>query len=216
MPEDPALRRGRAHLVAYLGVMGPQDGVDLVLAAADEIVHEMGRDDIAFTLMGAGDCYEDLVAERDRLGLQDHVELTGRVPDETVANVLSTASVGLCPDPKNPLNDVSTMNKTMEYMAFDLPVVAFDLRRDPGLGRRRRGVRRAERGGRLRTEDRRARRRRGAPDRDGPAGPRARGARARLDAPAARATSRSTTSSAATPRPRSTPAADHDLALSEG
>ena len=128
VPEDPALRRGRAHLAAYLGVMGPQDGVDLVLAAADEIVHEMGRQDIAFTLMGAGDCYDDLVAERDRRGLQGHVELTGRVPDETVANVLSTASVGLCPDPKNPLNDVSTMNKTMEYMAFHLPVVAFDLR----------------------------------------------------------------------------------------
>ena len=50
------------------------------------------------------------------------------MPDETVADVLSTADVGLCPDPKNPLNDVSTMNKTMEYMAFGLPVVAFDLR----------------------------------------------------------------------------------------
>ena len=41
---------------------------------------------------------------------------------------MSTADVGLSPDPKNPLNDVSTMNKTMEYMAFELPVVAFDLR----------------------------------------------------------------------------------------
>jgi glycosyltransferase involved in cell wall biosynthesis len=78
--------------------------------------------------MGSGDCFDDLVAQRDRLHLGDHVELTGRVPDETVAAVLSTADVGLSPDPKNPLNDVSTMNKTMEYMAFGLPVVAFDLR----------------------------------------------------------------------------------------
>jgi glycosyltransferase involved in cell wall biosynthesis len=127
-PPDPALRRGREHLIAYLGVMGPQDGVDIALAAADLVVKRMGRDDIAFTFMGSGDCFDGLVARRDELGLQDHVEFTGRVPDEMVAAVLSTAEVGLCPDPKNPLNDVSTMNKTMEYMAFGLPVVAFDLR----------------------------------------------------------------------------------------
>ena len=127
-PSDPALRRGREHLVAYLGVMGPQDGVDIALAAADRVVNDLGRSDISFTLMGAGDSYDDLVVQRDALGLQDYVELPGRVPDEYVAAVLSTADVGLCPDPKNPLNDVSTMNKTMEYMAFGLPVVAFDLR----------------------------------------------------------------------------------------
>ena len=63
--------------------MGPQDGVDVVLAAADLIVHTLGRTDISFTLMGGGDCYADLVAERDRLGLQDYVELPGRVPDAT-------------------------------------------------------------------------------------------------------------------------------------
>jgi len=123
----PSERRGRRHLVAYLGVMGPQDGVDVALAAADQVVHAMGRTDVSFTLMGGGDSHADLVAERDRLGLQDHVELPGRVPDSYVADVLSTADVGLSPDPLNPLNDVSTMNKTMEYMAFGLPVVAFDL-----------------------------------------------------------------------------------------
>jgi glycosyltransferase involved in cell wall biosynthesis len=78
--------------------------------------------------MGAGDCYDDLLALRDELGLQDHLELPGRVPDQTVVDVLSTAGVGLSPDPKNPLNDLSTMNKTLEYMAFGLPVVAFDLK----------------------------------------------------------------------------------------
>jgi glycosyltransferase involved in cell wall biosynthesis len=123
----PAERRGRTHLVAYLGVMGPQDGVDVALAAADLIVNTWGRTDVAFTLMGSGDCHAELVAERDRLGLQGHVELPGRVPDSYVADVLSTADVGLSPDPLNPLNDVSTMNKTMEYMAYGLPVVAFDL-----------------------------------------------------------------------------------------
>ena len=125
---DPSLRRGRRFLVSYIGVMGPQDGVDIVLRAADTIVHELGRDDIAFTLMGTGDCFEDLSALCQTLDLRNYVQFMGRVPDDVVLGVLSTADVGLSPDPKNPLNDVSTMNKTMEYMAFGLPVVAFDLR----------------------------------------------------------------------------------------
>ena len=123
-----AMRRGRQHLVAYLGVMGPQDGVDIAVAAADVIVNEVGRSDITFTFMGSGDSHADLVRQRDAAGLADYVDLPGRVPDEFVADVLSTADVALSPDPLNPLNDVSTMNKTMEYMAFGVPVVAFDLR----------------------------------------------------------------------------------------
>ena len=123
-----ALRRGRRHLVAYIGVMGPQDGVDLAVRAAAHVVHDLDRKDVSFTFMGAGDCYDETVALRDALGLRDYVELPGRVPDETVIDVLSTADVGLSPDPKNPLNDVSTMNKTLEYMAFGIPVVAFDLK----------------------------------------------------------------------------------------
>ena len=125
---QPELRRGRRFLAAYIGVMGPQDGVDNVVRAADIVVHKLGRDDIAFTLIGSGDCYDELVALRDQLGLAGHVEFTGRAPDDLVARILSTADIGLSPDPKNPLNDLSTMNKSMEYMAFELPVVAFDLR----------------------------------------------------------------------------------------
>jgi glycosyltransferase involved in cell wall biosynthesis len=125
---EPQLRRGRRFLVAYIGVMGPQDGVDIVVRAAAKIVQDWGRDDVSFTLIGAGDCFEDLVELRDKLGLQDVVEFTGRAPDDLVTRVLSTADVGLSPDPKNPLNDASTMNKTMEYMAFGLPTVAFDLK----------------------------------------------------------------------------------------
>jgi asparagine synthase (glutamine-hydrolysing) len=107
--------------------MGPQDGVDLALEAMERIVHTHGRDDVQLVLVGSGDCFDDLRALAERLGLDAHVTFTGRVPDETVFSVLSSADVGLSPDPLNPLNDVSTMNKTMEYMAFELPVVAFDL-----------------------------------------------------------------------------------------
>jgi glycosyltransferase involved in cell wall biosynthesis len=127
-PAVAELKRGRRYLAAYIGVMGPQDGVDIVVRAADIIVREFGRDDIAFTLIGSGDSYDELVALRDELNLQGHVEFTGRAPDELVTKIMSTADAGLSPDPRNPLNDVSTMNKTMEYMAFELPVVAFDLR----------------------------------------------------------------------------------------
>ena len=111
---DPVLRRGRRYLAAYIGVMGPQDGVDIVVRAADIVVHQLGREDIAFTLIGSGDCFKELVALRDELGLAGHVEFTGRAPDELVAQILSTADVGLSPDPKNPLNDLSTINKSME------------------------------------------------------------------------------------------------------
>jgi glycosyltransferase involved in cell wall biosynthesis len=125
---DEAQRRGREYLAAYIGVMGPQDGVDIVVRAAGVIVHDLKRTDIAFTLIGKGDCFNDLVALRDELGLQGHVEFTGRAPDDLVKKIMSTADIGLSPDPMNPLNDVSTMNKTMEYMSFELPVVAFDLK----------------------------------------------------------------------------------------
>jgi glycosyltransferase involved in cell wall biosynthesis len=127
-PADKERRRGRRFLVAYIGVMGPQDGVDIVVRAADIVVHDLGRDDIAFTLIGSGDCFNDLVALRDKLGLAGHLEFTGRAPDDVVTSILSTADIGLSPDPKNPLNDVSTMNKSMEYLAYELPVVAFDLK----------------------------------------------------------------------------------------
>ena len=120
-------RNGKRYLCAYLGVMGPQDGVDLALQAAAAIMRS-GRDDVHFVLMGSGDSYDELVVLAGELGIADRVTFTGRIPDETVFEILSTADVGLSPDPLNPLNDVSTMNKTMEYMAFELPVVAFELK----------------------------------------------------------------------------------------
>ena len=122
-----AWRRGKRHLCAYLGMMGPQDGVDLAVRAAAAI-QRAGRHDVQFVFMGAGESFDGLVALADELGITESVTFTGLVQDETIFEVLSTADVGLCPDPLNPLNDLSTMMKTMEYMAFALPVVAFDLK----------------------------------------------------------------------------------------
>jgi asparagine synthase (glutamine-hydrolysing) len=124
---EPALRRGFDHLLVYIGVMGPQDGVDMAIRALEHIVRVRGRADVGMTLIGDGDAAPELRRLTTELGLDDFVHFTGRLPDEAVRELMSTADVGLSPDPKNALNDVSTMNKTMEYMAFELPVVAFDL-----------------------------------------------------------------------------------------
>ena len=124
---DPALKRGRPFLVAYLGVMAPQDGVDHLLRAAHHLV-QRGRSDISFTLMGAGDSFDDLRGLARELALDDQVHFTGRIPDAEVEITLATADVCVSPDPLNPLNDVSTMNKVLEYMACARPIVAFDLR----------------------------------------------------------------------------------------
>ncbi len=123
---DPALKRGKRFLVAYLGVMAPQDGVDHLVRAAHLLSQQ--RSDVAFTLIGAGDSFEELKRLSRSLGLEDVCQFTGRVPDAEVERVLATADVCVSPDPKNPLNDVSTMNKVLEYMACAKPVVCFDLR----------------------------------------------------------------------------------------
>jgi glycosyltransferase involved in cell wall biosynthesis len=125
---EPELKRGKAYLVAYLGVMAPQDGVDHLVRAAKVIVQDHGRDDVAFTFIGAGDSFEELKTLTRALGLDCYCTFTGRIADGDVERILATADVCVSPDPKNPLNDVSTMNKVLEYMACAKPVVCYDLR----------------------------------------------------------------------------------------
>jgi len=124
-PESP--RRIDTVNLVYVGIMGPQDGVDQVLHVMDELVHRRGRRNVTATLLGFGDCLEDLKAQALALALHDHVTFTGRVDRVQMAEYLSRGDIGVCPDLKTPLNDVSTMNKTMEYMSYGLPSVAFDL-----------------------------------------------------------------------------------------
>jgi glycosyltransferase involved in cell wall biosynthesis len=128
VPPDTTLKRNKPHLLCYLGVMGPQDGVDCALRALAVLRDQLGRRDWHAVFVGSGDAFPDMVALSRSLGLQDCVEFTGRIPDEDLLRYLSTADVCLAPDPLNPLNDVSTMNKIMEYMAMARPIVSFDLR----------------------------------------------------------------------------------------
>ncbi|MCR6485341.1 glycosyltransferase family 4 protein [Amycolatopsis sp. OK19-0408] len=128
VPAEPELKQGKPFMLAYLGVMGPQDGVDYALRALAKLRDEIGRTDWHAVFVGSGDAFDDMVALSAKLGLANQVEFTGRIPDEDLVRYLSTADVCLSPDPLNPLNDVSTMNKVMEYMAMSKPIVSFELR----------------------------------------------------------------------------------------
>ena len=124
----PELKNGRAHLVAYIGVMGPNDGIEHLLAAIAHVVHTLGRDDIQFVLIGGGDLQPRMVDTARHLGLDGFTRFTGRIPETEAVAILSTADVCVAPDPKDPLNDLSSMNKVVEYMALAKSLVAFDLR----------------------------------------------------------------------------------------
>jgi glycosyltransferase involved in cell wall biosynthesis len=127
VPPKAALKKGRKYLVGYVGVMGKQEGIDLLLQAVQLIVKHLKRTDIHFGLVGGG---TELPAMRDlakQLGVADYVTFTGRAPDAELLEMLNTADICVNPDRANDMNDRSTMNKIMEYMALGKPVVQFDL-----------------------------------------------------------------------------------------
>jgi glycosyltransferase involved in cell wall biosynthesis len=126
VPPDPELRRGRRHLLAYLGVMGPQDGIDHALMALAALRERRG-DDWHAVFVGEGEVRVEMEALAGRLGLAPLVEFAGWRGDEDIRRILSTADIGLEPDPPSPLNDRSTMIKVAEYMAMGCPVAAYDL-----------------------------------------------------------------------------------------
>lgn len=125
---QPELRHGREHLVCYVGIMGPQDGVEALLEAIAHYVHDLGRRDAHFALLGYGDSLDELRAMSTRLGIDEWTTFTGRVDHDELGRWLSTADLGVTPDPPCEFNERSTMNKTLEYMAHEMPVVATDLR----------------------------------------------------------------------------------------
>ena len=128
IPPVESLKQGKKYLVGYVGVMGAQEGIDYLLRAARYIVYKMGRTDIYFGLVGGGTSLEEMRAYATKLGLDEYVEFTGRVPDQKMLEILNTADVCVNPDIANEMNDKSTMNKIMEYMALGKPVIQFDLR----------------------------------------------------------------------------------------
>jgi glycosyltransferase involved in cell wall biosynthesis len=125
---DPALAARAKHLIGYIGTMGPQDGVDYWLRAIHQMVTVLQRRDFLAVLIGSGDAAPALHALAKELKIEEYVWFTGRIPDFEAKTYLSTVQVCVHPDPLNPLNDRSTMNKMMEYMAMGKPTVSFDLK----------------------------------------------------------------------------------------
>ncbi len=127
LPPKPELKRGKSFLVGYVGVMGQQEGIHLLLQSAQHLVYSLKRTDIHFGLVGGGTELEKMKQYAADLGLNDYVTFTGRVPDQEMLEMLNTADVCVNPDVANEMNDKSTMNKIMEYMALGKPIVQFDL-----------------------------------------------------------------------------------------
>jgi glycosyltransferase involved in cell wall biosynthesis len=127
LPPRAELRRGKAHLVGYVGVIGKQEGLDLLLEAVAYMRQKLHRNDVHFVIIGDG---TELAAVRQlarELAVEDCVEFTGRIPDAALWEIMSTADVCVNPDRANEMNDKSTMNKILEYMALGKPIVQFDL-----------------------------------------------------------------------------------------
>jgi glycosyltransferase involved in cell wall biosynthesis len=118
---------GHRYLIGYLGVMGRQEGIEYLIDAVDLLSRAKGLD-VQLALVGSGpdiDRLQALVAEKS---LEDRIRFCGRVSDEDLVDILSDADVCVNPDEVNPMNDLSTMNKIVEYMALARPIVQFDVK----------------------------------------------------------------------------------------
>ena len=124
---NPVLKYGKSYLVGYVGTMSTQEGLDILLDVALHIKN-LGRSDIHFTCIGGGPGLAGLRKMAQDKGLEDMVNFTGRIPDEQLLEILSTADVCVNPDKPCEMNNISTMIKIMEYMALGKPIVQFDLK----------------------------------------------------------------------------------------
>ncbi len=122
---DPSLKYGKPYLVGYVGTMSTQDGLDILLNVA-LYFKNLGRHDVHFTCVGGGTGLTGLRKMTTQMGLDDQVNFTGRIPDDQLVAILSTADVCVNPDKPCEMNDISTMIKIMEYMALEKPIVQFD------------------------------------------------------------------------------------------
>ena len=124
---NAALKNGRKNLVGYVGIMGAQDGVDLLVDAMDDLVNGKGRTDTQCLIVGSGTELPRLEAMVEQKGLKDFVTFTGFLSGEPLLQAFSTFDIGVIPDPKNTYNDKISMNKVFEYMTLGIPFVSFDL-----------------------------------------------------------------------------------------
>jgi glycosyltransferase involved in cell wall biosynthesis len=119
-------KKGRSYLIGYVGVIGEQEGLDLLLESVRHIVSK--RKDVQVAIVGGGTDLEKVKALTTQMQLNEYVDFYGRVDDETMVDILNTADVCVNPDRPTEMNNLSTMNKIMEYMALKKPIVQYDLK----------------------------------------------------------------------------------------
>jgi glycosyltransferase involved in cell wall biosynthesis len=129
-PDRPRELDPTSGVCCWVGVMGPQDSVDLAIRAVARLVHERGRTALTAVLVGDGDQRTALERLAEELGVAANVRFTGWLDEEDVFAQLAAADVGLEPN----LEEVVSPVKVMEYMACGLPFVAFDLPQTRALG----------------------------------------------------------------------------------
>ena len=128
VPPSEAFKCGRKFLVGYVGVIGEQEGIDLLLTSVSHIVFNLKRTDIQFAIAGSGPALEPMRSLAKMLEIEEYVSFLGRIPDTQLFEMLSTSDVCVNPDRVTSMNDISTMNKILEYMAFGKPIVQFDVK----------------------------------------------------------------------------------------
>jgi glycosyltransferase involved in cell wall biosynthesis len=126
-PGNPDYRKGAATVMGYVGVIGQQEGMDLLVLAADHLIRKLGKTDVHFVIVGFGPELPEVQRDVARRGLEAHFTFTGPLFGSDMLDALNAVDIGVSPDPKNGMNDISTMNKVMEYMTLEKAVVQFDL-----------------------------------------------------------------------------------------
>jgi glycosyltransferase involved in cell wall biosynthesis len=127
IPADQSVRKSFQYLVGYVGIMGNQDGVDILVQAMAHMVHDLKRTDIGCLIIGSGAELENLKKLAVDLKVTSHVTFTGYLSGHDLLSNLCALDIGVIPDPPNACNDKLSMNKVFEYMALGLPFVQFDL-----------------------------------------------------------------------------------------
>lgn len=126
-PGNPDMRKGAAQVMGYVGVIGQQEGMDLLVLAADHLINKLDKTDVHFLIVGFGPHLDEVKRDVAAHGLEGYFTFTGPLFGEDLLSALNVIDIGVSPDPKNPMNDISTMNKVMEYMTLEKPLVQFDL-----------------------------------------------------------------------------------------
>lgn len=126
-PGNREMRCGAGAVMGYVGVIGQQEGMDLLVLAADHLIRKLGRIDVHFLIVGFGPHLDMVRRDVSAHGLDAYFTFTGALYGDDLLAALNVIDIGVSPDPRNAMNDISTMNKVMEYMTLEKPLVQFDL-----------------------------------------------------------------------------------------